>query len=120
MSQALPAANPGNAGSPIGTGSSAAHDDEQMQKAQAGDQQDAGTILSDDATSLDMELPEAHPALHQQATTCSSPTLHPNIASRDAAADHGGGVRATLTTTDSERLGSTAVAEHIHDQGKTF
>jgi len=138
MSQALPAASPGNAGSPIGTGSRVAHGHEQMQRAEAGEQQDAETILSSDrgparpanpahpaptptATSLDMEFPEAHPALqHQQATTCSPPALHPDIASQDAAADGNGGVRATLTTVESERLGNTAMVEHIHDQGKTF
>ena len=116
MPQALPAAKPGNAGSP---------------KAEAGHQQDAESTMSDgggqttlNAPSLNMALPEEHPHPHpalqrQEATCSSSPTLHPNIAPRDAAVNHGGGVRATLTTTEPERLGDIAVVEHNHDQGKT-
>ncbi|TVY40178.1 hypothetical protein LOCC1_G005533 [Lachnellula occidentalis] len=142
MPHAHPAAKPGNAGgSPIGTASSRGTPHELMQKAEAGHPQDAEVEVEVevsvngegqpalDAPALDMALPDDHYALQrqeqkqgpkqqQQATRSDSPTLHPNLISRDAAADDDGGVRAALTATESDLLDGAAVVEHSSNHGQ--
>jgi hypothetical protein len=131
MSQARPAANPGTAGSPqIGTGEVAHDHHDQMHDAEQGDRKHEAEAIALDgqranltstltATSLNMAVPEAHPALQlQQHEQGSSAPLTPqsSTASHDAAAGDRGGVRTTLTTIEPDAVGSTAAVQ----QGKTY
>jgi len=130
MSQAFPAANPGTAGSPdspqIGTGEVAHDHRDQMQHAEHGDRkQQAEEVALDGAqanftstltaTSLNMAVPEAHPALQLEHPLDPSAS----IASHDAAARDRGGVCTTLTTIEPDAVGSTTAVEQSHNQGET-